>query len=56
MACRRGTRVGTVQMKIHSLEAVEGGSMAEARVIGRGTRLAVVDCDIGGDARSERLY
>jgi hypothetical protein len=29
--------------------------MAEARGIGRGRHLAVMDCDIGGDARSERL-
>jgi 1,4-dihydroxy-2-naphthoyl-CoA hydrolase len=50
MACRRGTRVATVEMKINYLEAVADGSVvAEARVIRRGRHLAVVDCDIGDD-------
>jgi uncharacterized protein (TIGR00369 family) len=49
-ACRRGTRVATVELKINYLDAVEGGRvLAEARVIRRGRHLAVVDCDLRDD-------
>lgn len=47
MACPRGTRVATIEMKINYLESVEGGIVeAEARVIRRGRHIAVVDCDV----------
>jgi uncharacterized protein (TIGR00369 family) len=50
MACRRGTRVATVELKINYLDAVEGGHvLAEARVIRLGRHLAVVDCDLRDD-------
>jgi uncharacterized protein (TIGR00369 family) len=50
MACPRGTRVATVEMKINYLESVEGGNVeAEARVIRRGRHIAVVDCDVRDD-------
>ena len=52
MACPRGTRVATIEMKINYLEAVEGGSVtAEAIVVRIGRHVAVVDCDITDDAR-----
>jgi acyl-CoA thioesterase len=51
MACPRGTRVATIEMKINYLEAVEGGSIAaEATVVRLGRHIAVVDCDISEDA------
>jgi uncharacterized protein (TIGR00369 family) len=51
MACPRGTRVATIEMKINYLEAVEGGSVtAEAVVVRIGRHVAVVDCDITDDA------
>src|SRR5215469_2473592 len=50
MACPRGTRVATIEMKINYLEAVEGGTVtADARVVRRGRHIAVVDCDVHGD-------
>jgi uncharacterized protein (TIGR00369 family) len=50
MACPRGTRIATVEMKINYLESVEGGVVeAEARVIRRGRHIAVVDCDVRDD-------
>lgn len=52
MACPRGTRVATIEMKINYLEAVEGGNViAEARVVRRGKHIAVVDCDLRDDVR-----
>lgn len=52
MACPRGTRVATIEMKINYLEAVEGGSVtADARVVRLGTHIAVVDCDVRDDHR-----
>jgi uncharacterized protein (TIGR00369 family) len=52
MACPRGTRVATIEMKINYLEAVEGGSVtAEAIVVRIGRHVAVVDCDITDDKR-----
>ncbi len=52
MACPRGTRVATIEMKINYLEAVEGGTVsAEAEVVRRGRHIAVVDCDLYGDGR-----
>jgi uncharacterized protein (TIGR00369 family) len=43
----RVKRVATIEMKINYLESVEGGTVeAEARLIRRGTHVAVVDCDI----------
>jgi uncharacterized protein (TIGR00369 family) len=52
MACRPGTRVATVELKINFLDAVEGGRvLAEARVIRLGRHLAVVDCDVRDDER-----
>jgi uncharacterized protein (TIGR00369 family) len=52
MACPRGTRVATVEMKINYLEAVEGGILrAEARVVRLGAHIAVVDCDVRDDTR-----
>jgi uncharacterized protein (TIGR00369 family) len=52
MACPRGTRVATIEMKINYLESVEGGIVeAEARVIRRGRHIAVVDCDVRDDHR-----
>src|SRR6202142_3843266 len=51
MACPRGTRVATIEMKINYLEAVEGGTVAaEAEVVRIGRHVAVVDCDITDDA------
>ena len=50
MACPRGTRVATVEMKINFLEAVEAGTVfAEAEVVRRGRHIAVVDCDVSDD-------
>ena len=50
MACPRGTRVATVEMKINFLEAVEAGAVfAEAEVVRRGRHIAVVDCDVRDD-------
>jgi uncharacterized protein (TIGR00369 family) len=47
MACPRGRRVATVEMKINYLEAVERGVLhADARVVRIGAHIAVVDCDI----------
>src|ERR1700723_4355262 len=47
MACPRGARVATVEMKINFLEAVEGGTVtAEAEVVRLGRHISVVDCDI----------
>lgn len=47
MACPRGTRVATIEMKINYLEAVEGGHVtAEATVVRKGAHIAVVDCDV----------
>src|SRR6202021_908238 len=47
MACPRGTRVATIEMKINYLEAVEGGTVtAEAEVVRLVRRISVVDCDI----------
>jgi 1,4-dihydroxy-2-naphthoyl-CoA hydrolase len=52
MACPRGTRVATVEMKVNYLEAVEEGIVsAEARVIRLGTHIAVVDCDVRDERR-----
>ena len=52
MACPRGTRVATIEMKINYLESVEGGTVeAEARVIRRGRHIAVVDCDVRDNHR-----
>src|SRR6202451_630070 len=53
MACPRGTRVATVEMKINFLEAVEAGTVfAEAEVVRRGRHIAGVDCDVGDDRGS----
>ena len=50
MACPRGTRVATVEMKINFLEAVEAGTVfAEAEVVRRGRHIAVLDCDVRDD-------
>ncbi|MFZ3217839.1 MAG: PaaI family thioesterase [Candidatus Acidiferrales bacterium] len=50
MACARGTRVATIEMKINFLEAVEGGNVtAEAVVVRIGRHVAVVDCDVSDD-------
>ena len=47
MACRPGTRVATVEMKINYLEGVERGTLtADAEVVRIGRHLAVVDCDV----------
>src|ERR1700726_3673966 len=47
MACPRGTRVATIEMKINFLEAVEAGSVtAEAVVVRIGRHIAVADCDL----------
>jgi uncharacterized protein (TIGR00369 family) len=47
MACPRGSRVATVEMKINYLEAVERGVLnADARVVRIGAHIAVVDCDV----------
>ena len=52
MACPRGTRVATIEMKINYLESVEGGIVhAEARVVRLGAHIAVVDCDVRDDRR-----
>ena len=47
MACPRGTRVATIEMKINYLEAVEGGTVtADAEVVRLGRHISVVDCDV----------
>ena len=47
MACPRGTRVATIEMKINYLEAVEGGTVtADAEVVRLGRHISVVDCDL----------
>jgi 1,4-dihydroxy-2-naphthoyl-CoA hydrolase len=52
MACPRGTRVATIEMKINYLESVEGGVVhAEAQVVRLGAHVAVVDCDLRDDKR-----
>src|SRR5271155_445517 len=52
MACPRGTRVATIEMKINYLESVEAGIVhAEARVVRLGAHIAVVDCDVRDDRR-----
>jgi len=52
MACARGTRVATIEMKINYLEAVSSGTVrAEARVVRLGTHIAVVDCDVRDETR-----
>ncbi len=52
MACPRGTRVATIEMKINYLEAVEGGTIAaEAEVVRLGRHVSVVDCDIRDEKR-----
>jgi 1,4-dihydroxy-2-naphthoyl-CoA hydrolase len=52
MACPRGTRVATIEMKINYLEAVEGGTVtAEAEVVRLGRHISVVDCDLRDDER-----
>jgi|SRR5580700_6036913 uncharacterized protein (TIGR00369 family) len=52
MACPRGTRVATVEMKINYLEAVEGGTVsAEAEVVRLGRHISVVDCDVRDEDR-----
>jgi uncharacterized protein (TIGR00369 family) len=52
MACPRGTRVATIEMKINYLEAVEAGIVrADARVVRLGAHIAVVDCDVRDDQR-----
>lgn len=52
MACPRGTRVATVEMKINYLEAVEKGIVrADAKVVRLGAHIAVVDCDVRDDHR-----
>jgi uncharacterized protein (TIGR00369 family) len=43
----RGTQLATIEMNIHYLEAVAGGSIsAEARVVRLGRNFAVSECDI----------
>src|SRR5215469_1980645 len=50
MACPRGTRIATVEMKINYLEGVEGGAVrADARVVRLGAHIAVVECDVRDD-------
>jgi uncharacterized protein (TIGR00369 family) len=52
MACPRGTRVATIEMKINYLEAVEEGTVsADAHVVRLGAHIAVVDCDVRDDRR-----
>lgn len=52
MACSRGTRVATIEMKINYLEAVEEGAVtADARVVRLGAHISVVDCDVRDDHR-----
>lgn len=52
MACPRGTRVATVEMKINYLEAVDEGIVsADAKVVRLGAHIAVVDCDVRDDRR-----
>lgn len=52
MACPRGTRVATIEMKINYLEAVEGGILdAEAKVVRLGAHIAVVDCNVRDENR-----
>jgi uncharacterized protein (TIGR00369 family) len=47
MACPRGTRVATIEMKINYLEAVEGGTVtADAEVVRLGRHISVVDCNL----------
>jgi uncharacterized protein (TIGR00369 family) len=47
MMLPRGTRLSTIEMKINYLEpVVEGSLSAEARVLRKGRRTAVVACDI----------
>jgi uncharacterized protein (TIGR00369 family) len=54
MACPRGTRVATIEMKINYLEAVEGGTVtADAEVVRLGRHISVVDCDLSDE--SDRL-
>jgi uncharacterized protein (TIGR00369 family) len=51
MACPRGARVATVEMKINFLEAVEAGHVtAEAEVVRIGRHIAVTDCDLRDDS------
>src|SRR5271165_6619341 len=51
MACPRGTRVATIEMKINYLESVEGGIVhAEARVVRLGRHISVVYCNLRDDA------
>jgi uncharacterized protein (TIGR00369 family) len=51
MACPRGARVATVEMKINFLEAVEAGHVtAEAEVVRLGRHIAVTDCDLRDDS------
>jgi uncharacterized protein (TIGR00369 family) len=51
MACPRGARVATVEMKINFLEAVEAGNVtAEAEVVRIGRHIAVTDCDLRDDS------
>jgi uncharacterized protein (TIGR00369 family) len=52
MACPRGTRVATIEMKINYLEAVEAGHViAEANVVRIGRHIAVVDCELRNAAK-----
>jgi uncharacterized protein (TIGR00369 family) len=52
MACPRGTRVATIEMKINYLESVEGGILdAEARVVRLGAHVGVCDCDVRDESR-----
>lgn len=52
MACPRGSRVATIEMKINYLEAVSSGTVrAEARVVRLGAHIAVVDCDVRDETR-----
>lgn len=52
MACPRGTRVATIEMKINYLEAVEGGTVtADAEVVRLGRHISVVDCDLRDETR-----
>ena len=52
MACPRGTRVATIEMKINYLEAVEGGTIsADAEVVRLGRHISVVDCDLRDEKR-----
>ena len=52
MACPRGTRVATIEMKINYLESVAGGILnAEAGVVRLGAHVGVVDCDVRDENR-----